>query len=101
MSKHSVPLTDWLGDAGLRNMLLEEMLDGFSRRLNDMGVPVARSFVGMKTLHPMVRARGLIWDRAIPEIEHFEFGHAGIDVPLVRESPFAPMLPKHRRITLE
>lgn len=92
MSKHSIPLTDWLAEAGLRNMSLEEILDGFSRRLNDLGVPMARSFVGMNTLHPMVRARGLIWDRAAPEITRFEFSHAGIDVAMVRESPFAPML---------
>ncbi|MDP1839924.1 MAG: adenylate/guanylate cyclase domain-containing protein [Reyranella sp.] len=92
MSKHSIPLTDWLADAGLRNMSLEEILDGFSRRLNDLGVPMARAFVGMNTLHPMVRARGRIWDRAAREITHFEFSHAGIDVAMVRESPFAPML---------
>lgn len=88
----SAELTGWLTDAGLRNMPLEEIVDGFSRRLNELGVPVARTFVGMNTLHPMVRARSLIWDRAAPEMTHFEFSHAGIDVPMVRESPFAPML---------
>jgi hypothetical protein len=50
-------LAGWLADLGLRNLPLEEMVDGFSRRLNDMGVPVARTFVGMNTLHPMVRMR--------------------------------------------
>lgn len=82
----------WLADAGLRNMPLEEMVEGFSRRLDEAGVPVARTFVGMNTLHPMVRARSLIWDRTEPEITHFEFSHAGIDVPTIRESPFMPML---------
>jgi adenylate cyclase len=82
----------WLADAGLRNMPLEEMVDGFSRRLNELGIPVARTFVGMNTLHPMVRARSLIWDRAAPEMTHFEFSHAGIDAPIVRDSPFVPML---------
>ncbi|TAJ42713.1 MAG: adenylate/guanylate cyclase domain-containing protein [Reyranella sp.] len=88
----SAELSGWLADAGLRNMPLEEIVDGFSRRLNELGVPVARSFVGMNTLHPMVRARSMIWDRAAPEITHFEFSHAGIDVPTIRESPFLPML---------
>lgn len=73
-------------------MSLEEIVDGFSRRLNELGVPVARTLVGMNTLHPMVRARSMIWDRAAPEITHFEFSHAGIDVPTVRKSPFQPML---------
>ena len=85
-------LADWLADSGLRNLPLEEMVDGFARRLNDMGVPVARIFVGMNTLHPMVRARSLIWDRATGPATHFEFRHADIDAPILRESPFLPML---------
>lgn len=85
-------LTDWLANAGLRNMPLEEIVDGLGRRLNDAGLPVERMFVGMNTLHPMVRARSLIWDCAASKITHFEFSHAGIDVPIIRESPFAPML---------
>lgn len=82
----------WLADAGLRNTAIELIVEGLSRRLNQIGVPVTRTFLGMNTLHPMVRARSMIWDRAAPEITHFEFSHAGIDVPTVRESPFQPML---------
>jgi adenylate cyclase len=82
----------WLADAGLRNTAIELIVEGLSRRLNQAGVPVTRTFVGMNTLHPMVRARSMLWDRAAPEITHFEFSHAGIDVPIIRESPFAPML---------
>ena len=85
-------LAEWLAEAGLRNLPLEEMVDGFSRRLNEVGVPVARTFVGMNILHPMVRARSMVWDRATGPGTHFEFGHADIDSPIVRESPFAPML---------
>ena len=78
-------LADWLAELGLRNLPLEEMVDGFSRRLNDMGVPVARTFVGMSTLHPMVRARSMIWDRATGPGAHFEFRHADIETPILRE----------------
>jgi adenylate cyclase len=85
-------ITAWLADAGLRNMPLEEMVEGFSRRLNELGLSIARTFVGMNTLHPMVRARSLIWDRDVPEFTRFEFSHAGIDAPIVRDSPFVPML---------
>src|SRR3977135_3499277 len=85
-------LPEWLAESGLRTLPLEEMVDGFSRRLNDVGVPVARTFVGMNTLHPMVRARSMIWDRATGLGSHFEFGHGDIDSPIVRESPFAPLL---------
>jgi len=83
---------NWLADAGLRNLPLEQIVDGFSRRLNELGVPVARTFVGMNTLHPMVRVHSLIWDKARGANERFEFGHFDISAPILRESPFAPML---------
>jgi adenylate cyclase len=84
-------LTDWLADAGLRNMPLDGLVEGFSRRLNDMGVPVARTFVGMNTLHPMVRLQSLIWDRAGPNAR-FVFSHVDVNSQIIRESPFAPMV---------
>jgi adenylate cyclase len=90
MSQESI--TAWLADAGLRNLPLEELVEGFSRRLNDMGVPAARVFVGMNTLHPLLRARSLIWDRATGPSTHFEFQHNEVDVPIMRASPFVSML---------
>ena len=82
----------WLAEAGLRNLPLEEMVDGFARRLDQAGVPAARLFVGMNTLHPLVLARSLIWDRATGPATHFEFEHAEIDRPIVQQSPFVGML---------
>jgi len=60
MTKRS--LAGWLADAGLRNLPLEELIDGFARKLNDAGVPVARIFASTNTLHPLVLTRILIWD---------------------------------------
>jgi adenylate cyclase len=85
-------VTDWLADAGLRSLSLDDLVDGFARRLNDVGVPVARIFAGMNTLHPMVRARSLIWDRATGPATRFEFRHVDIDAPIIRQSPFDPMV---------
>jgi adenylate cyclase len=82
----------WLAEQGLQNLPLEELVDGFARRLGEAGLPVARIFVGMNTLHPLVRTRSLIWDRASGPATHFEFQHAEIDKPVMRQSPFAPML---------
>ena len=87
-----VALAHWLTDSGLRNLPFEELVDGFSRRLNDMDVPVARVFVGMNTLHPLVRARSLIWDRITGPSTHFEFQHSEIESDVWRQSPFVPML---------
>jgi adenylate cyclase len=85
-------LSAWLADAGLRNLPFEELVDGFARRLNEAGIPVARVFVGMNTLHPQVLARSLIWDRATGPAQRFEFAYAEIDQPIINESPFAGML---------
>ncbi|MPZ33021.1 MAG: adenylate/guanylate cyclase domain-containing protein [Rhodospirillales bacterium] len=85
-------VTDWLADAGLRSLSLDDIVDGFARRLNDVGVPVARVFAGMNTLHPMVRARSLIWERTAGLQARFEFRHVDIDAPIIRQSPFDAML---------
>jgi adenylate cyclase len=85
-------VTDWLADAGLRSLSLDDIVDGFGRRVNEAGVPVARIFAGMNTLHPMVRVRSLIWDRSVGLATRFEFRHVEIDAPILRESPFDPMI---------
>jgi adenylate cyclase len=85
-------LSLWLADAGLRNLSLEELVDGFARRLADAGMPVARIFVGMNALHPMVLARALTWDRMTGPATRFEFQHAEIEQPIMQQSPFAAML---------
>jgi adenylate cyclase len=86
------PLIKWLAEAGLRNLPLEEMVEGFGRRLNDSGLPVRRVFLGMNTLHPMIRARSMIWDRDDGITAHFEFQHAEIDSAVIRDSPFFIMM---------
>ena len=85
-------LSEWLVDAGLRNLPFEELIDGFARRLNEFGIATARLFVGMDTLHPLVRARSVVWDRGKGTATRYEFRHIEIDAPIIAQSPFAPML---------
>lgn len=87
-----VNVTDWLADAGLRNLSLDDIVDGFVRRLNVIGVPVVRAFVGMNTLHPMVRMRSLVWERTTGLSARYEFQHVEADAPIIRRSPFLPMI---------
>lgn len=82
----------WLAEAGLRNVPLGELVDGFARRLAEAGVPAARIFVGMNTLHPQILASSLTWDRATGPATRFRFQHAQIDEPIMQQSPFATML---------
>lgn len=85
-------VTEWLADAGLRNLSLDDIVEGFARRLNETGVPVARAFVGMNTLHPMVHMRSLVWERTAGLGARFEFQHVEVDAPIIQQSPFAPMI---------
>lgn len=87
-----IDLVGWLAQAGLRSMPLGELVDGFGQRLNEAGLRVERMFVGANTLHPMVRARSLIWNAGEGVARHFEFGHADIDSAVIQQSPFAAML---------
>jgi adenylate cyclase len=84
-------LSLWLADAGLRNLPLEELVDGFARRLDAASVPVARIFIGMNALHPMVLARALTWDRTTGPATRFEFQHAEVEHPTMQQSPFAEL----------
>ena len=88
----AIAMAGWLAQAGLRNMPLRELVDGFGRHLNEAGLRVERMFVGMNTLHPMVRARSLIWNSGEGIARQFEFAHADIDSAQIQESPFAAML---------
>ena len=90
--KAAAELVGWLVDAGLRSLPFEQIVDGFSRRLNEMGVAVARTFVGMNTLHSMIRARSLIWDRMSGPSVKYELDHERFNDPFVQQSPFARIL---------
>ena len=92
MRKTAAELIGWLADAGLRNLPFEQIVDGFSRRLNEMGVSVVRTFVGMNTLHSMLRARSLIWDRMSGPSVKYELDHERFNDPFVQQSPFARIL---------
>jgi adenylate cyclase len=88
----AIGLAGWLAQAGLRNMPLEELVEGFGRRLNEAGLHIGRLFVGMNTLHPMIRARSLIWDTSRGVNQHIHFSHGEIASAYIQESPFASML---------
>jgi len=92
MNQGIAELTAWLAESGLGNMPLEATVDGFSRRLNRMGISIARTFVGTNTLHPMVSVRSLIWTRPSGPTERYEFDHVNVNDPMVQQSPFVRML---------
>ena len=65
-------ISDWLIGQGLDDGGYDDLLDGFCERLNAGGIPVQRSMMAMRTLHPTIDARGFVWRRnAEVEVDNF------------------------------
>ena len=85
------PLHEWLTEAGLRNLELRPLLEGLCERLVAAGVPVARAYLSTATLHPLLWATGITWERGeLAEDTQIAYGFER-EASWV-ESPFRRML---------
>ncbi len=64
-------LERWIIDEGLRGVSLEELVDGFCRRVVAAGFPARRFSMIIGTLHPRHGARSYIWRPSGLETEAF------------------------------
>lgn len=64
------PVIDWLlGDGRRTDHQMRDFADALSHRIVDAGIPLARVFAGLLTLHPLVAAVGYIWRDDRDEVE--------------------------------
>ena len=56
-------LSDWLVEQGLRGASLDDVLAGFCEGLCDLGIPLWRGHIAMRTLHPSFEALTYRWIR--------------------------------------
>ena len=85
------PLHEWLTEAGLRNLELRPLLEGLCERLVAAGVPVARAYLSTATLHPLLWATGITWERGeLAEDTQIAYGFERESSWV--ESPFRRML---------
>lgn len=61
MPASDIPVAMWLVKAGLDDIAPEVLVTDFCAQVVAAGIPLERVFVGMATLHPLLRARGYIW----------------------------------------
>lgn len=61
MPASDIPVAMWLVQSGLDDVSPETLVTDFCSRTLEAGIPLHRVFVGMATLHPLVRARGYTW----------------------------------------
>jgi adenylate cyclase len=56
-----VELSDWICHQGLLRADLEDLLEGFCRRLTTIGIPLMRGHYSAQTLHPRITGLGYVW----------------------------------------
>jgi adenylate cyclase len=61
MPASDIPVAMWLIRAGLDDVGPETLITDFCSQVIIAGIPLQRVFVGMATLHPLLRARGYTW----------------------------------------
>jgi len=84
-------ITGWLVESGLAGLGVGELFDGFCRRLTESGFPLARGYLSFATLHPLLWATGLTWERGrLTEAIELPYGFERREAWL--ESPFRHML---------
>ena len=84
-------LADWIMEAALNGADMKELIDGASARLMASGVPVRRSNVIYRTLHPLFEATSLLWSQDKP-VEVREFVHGSTLQAGWPRSPFSFLL---------
>lgn len=70
-------LAAWLNEAGLTGQSEIDLVSGFCERLSAGGLPLARCFVGIDTLHPVHEGRAVVWKRGSNETKLTEYGRTG------------------------
>src|SRR5437660_251673 len=89
-------LAGWITEAGLAGKSETAMLDGFCRRANAAGLPIARGTVIIDTLHPVHEGRATRWRREgeAGHTELIEYGSSseGEMAEIWRRSPFFQLL---------
>ena len=96
-------ISDWAIARTLDGTRLEDIFDGFCVRLDSLVVPLLRSNMAIRALHPLLAAVALTWRRA-EGVRRFSIPHGSGQGEEWQQSPYQPMLEQRqteRRIRLE
>jgi len=90
-------LTQWLATAGLLGYDVDALLEEFSERLVQAGVPLLRAHVAFNTLHPQFRAFSHTWRRGEGLVNTMAVEHEQAERDDWLRSPFHHMLSTDER----
>ena len=85
------PLVDWIMREAWESTTSRELVGRLARRLVELGVPLMRMTVMIRTLHPLLAATGYRWARKSGDVERFEAPHAMYENRIYLESPLRPI----------
>jgi adenylate cyclase len=68
----------WLAKAGLDGMPVEDIWEGFVRRMNGLGFGIGRAYLAARLLNPLIRAQGYIYERSGNRVELEQYQHAAM-----------------------
>ena len=91
-------ISDWLIERGLHPTGFETLIRGFCTRLAKAGIPLARTYVSMRTLHPSIAAFDMLW-RPGQNTQTSLFGYDTAGAMAWDKSPFYHMI-KNEILTL-
>jgi adenylate cyclase len=83
----SDPVARWLVDEAADLPSTRFVIGEFFRRLVADGVPVIRSLVSIRTLHPQLEIVGYLWRRGVTEVNEVPRERGILDTPLYVKSP--------------
>ena len=84
-------VADWLMTQALGETEMEALIDGCSNRLRAAGIPLQRSHVAFRTLHPLFEAVSLTWRRG-QGVETTGHLHGSGEHEIWRQSPYYHMM---------
>ena len=84
-------ISDWLIEQGLERGDYDDVLVGFCAQLCNADIPVNRSMLAMRTLHPSIDARSLIWRRG-QALDYEDFATDTGPTENFMKSPLAALL---------
>ncbi len=94
----AAPVVQWLLAEGRRSTDIRALIAELARRMNDIGVPVARINISIPTLHPLVYAHTYRWTRGMDQAEQTPRKHTIRDSPEYQVSPLKPVYEENRII---
>lgn len=85
------PLAQWLVHDAWREPGARALLAGLARRMREVGIPVWRLWVAIKTLHPLLSSRSYTWQQGSSEVTEFAVGHELLQERRFLDSPLVPI----------